>query len=266
MHLKVCAIAAAAAMTLATAASAGVTSFSVNGETITKAQQEMLIQQYTARGQARSGQMESQVRFLLTRDQLLQQEARKMKLAEREDVRKMIDNATKNILMSTGINDWLEKNPVKDEEVCMHFEAEKKRWGDKEVRVRHILVKDEETAKTVLAKVRRNPQDFAKLAAEYSADTQVNKSHGGLIEWTSPNMFEQDFAEGFKSLKVGSIAPKPIKTALGWHIVKLEGSRKAQRYADFDTEAPELRQRLVAVKVQSYIEELIKTAKIKDLK
>ena len=109
-------------------------------------------------------------------------------------------------------------------------------------------------------------QTAAKLAAEYSADTQVNKSHGGLIEWTSPNMFEKDFAEGFKSLKVGSIAPKPIKTALGWHIVKLEGSRKAQRYADFDTEAPELRQRLVAVKVQSYIEELIKTAKIKDLK
>ena len=72
MHLKVCAMAAAVAMTLATAASAGVTSFSVNGETITKAQQEILILQYTARCQARSGKMESQVRFLLTRDTLLQ--------------------------------------------------------------------------------------------------------------------------------------------------------------------------------------------------
>jgi len=42
----------------------------------------------------------------------------------------------------------------------------------------HILVKDKKTADKILAQVKQNPGDFAKLAAQYSQDTS-NKNSGG---------------------------------------------------------------------------------------
>lgn len=116
MAIKHFAVGCAAILTAA-GAMAATSNFTVNGQTITKAQQEELIRVYTSRGQERTPQLETQVRHLLTRDALLLQEARKAKISERDDVQRMIDNATKNILMSTVINDWLAKNPVKEEEV-----------------------------------------------------------------------------------------------------------------------------------------------------
>lgn len=242
---------------------AATTTFTVNGQTITKAQQEDLIRVYTSRGQERTPQLENQVRHLLTRDALLLQQARKEKIAERDDVKRMIDNATKNILMSTVINDWLAKNPVTDQEVKALFDKEQQRWGKTEVSVRHILVDDEKTAKSLLAQVQKGG-DFDKIAREKSKDTVQNRALGGLIDWTSPNMFDKEFAESFKNLKPGQIAKKPIKTHLGWHIVKLEGVRPAQRFVDFQAEAQGLRQLLAQQRVQNYVDELMKNAKISD--
>lgn len=134
MAIKHFAVGCAAILTAA-APWPATSNFTVNGQTITKAQQEELIRVYTSRGQERTPQLETQVRHLLTRDALLLQEARKAKISERDDVQRMIDNATKNILMSTVINDWLAKNPVKEEEVKALFEKEQKRWGKTEVSV-----------------------------------------------------------------------------------------------------------------------------------
>ena len=193
MALKHIAFGCAAVMAAA-GAMAATSSFTVNGQTITKAQQEELIRVYTSRGQERTPQLETQVRHLLTRDMLLLQEARKAKISERDDVRRMIDNATKNILMSTVINDWLAKNPVKEEEVKALFEKEQKRWGKTEVSVRHILVEDETTAKDLLARVKKGG-DFDRIARENSKDTAQNRAMGGLIDWTWPNFFDMDSAD-----------------------------------------------------------------------
>lgn len=262
MALKHIAVGCAAALAAASALAA-TASFTVNGQTVSKAQQEELIRVYTSRGQERTPQLETQVRHLLTRDALLLQEARKAKLSDRDDVRRMIDNATKNILMSTVINDWLAKNPVKEEEVKALFDKEQKRWGKTEVSVRHILVADQKTANSLLKKVQKGG-DFDKIARENSKDTAQNRAMGGLIDWTSPNMFDKEFAESFKNLKPGQIAKKPIKTHLGWHIVKLEGVRPAQRFVNYAAEAQGLRQLLTQQRVQNYVDTLIKNADIKD--
>ena len=263
MFLKKCAVAAAAAL-VSISAGAAAPAFTVNGETVTSAEQETLIRQYTDRGQARTPQLESQIRWILARDKVLLQLARKDKLAQRDDVQRMIDNATKNILMSTVVNDWLAKNPVKEEDVKALFEAEKKRWGNTEVRVRHILVKDEKTANNLMRRIRKG-EDFGKLASENSLDTQQNKLDGGLIEWNSPNMFDKEFAECFKDLKPGQMAKKPVKTHLGWHVVRLEGKRKAVRFSNYEADAPALRQLLTQQRAQAFTTELVKKADIKDI-
>ena len=62
--MGLCAIAAGLAIGCAQAAT---TSFTVNGELVSKAQQESLIAASTARGQTRTPQLENQVRMLLVR-------------------------------------------------------------------------------------------------------------------------------------------------------------------------------------------------------
>lgn len=238
-------------------------SFTVNGQTITKAQQEELIRVYTNRGIERTPQLESQVRQMLTRDAVLLQQARKDKLADRDDIRRLIENASKNILMSAVVNDWLAKHPVSDAEVKALFEQEHKKWGNTEVSVRHILVDDEKSAKNLLARVQKGG-NFDQIARENSKDTAQNRAMGGLIDWTSPNMFDKQFAESFKNLKPGQIAKKPVKTSLGWHVVKLEGKRDAQRFVNFMAEEAGLRQLITQQKAQMFMDGLVKNAKINE--
>ena len=143
------------------------------------------------------------------------------------------------------------------------FDKEHKRWGDTEVSVRHILVEDEKTARKLLTSIQKGA-DFGSVARENSKDTAQNRAAGGLIEWTSPNMFDKEFAASFRNLKPGQTAKKPVKTQLGWHIVRLEGKRPAQRFVNLQAEEHALRQLLSQQKVQGFIDDMIKKAKITD--
>ncbi|HBC70118.1 MAG TPA: peptidylprolyl isomerase [Sutterella sp.] len=247
----------------ATAAQAEVQSFKVNGQLVTKAQQEKIIKNMTSRGQIRTPQLESQVRNRLTSEIVLQQEAEKLKLNRRQDVKEAIDAARNAILTNAAVNEYIKKHPVSDADVQKLYNQEKTRWGSQEVSVRHILVKDEATARRLLDEIKKGG-DFAKLARENTLDTQANKNAGGLIEWTSPRIFEPSFAEGFKNLKKGELAATPIKTSLGWHIMKLEDTRAATRYSNYKDWEPVLRRALVQQRVQSHIDELVRKAKIQN--
>lgn len=133
------------------------------------------------------------------------------------------------------------------------------------MQVRHILVKDQATAEKLLKDL-KGGADFAKLAKEQSVDTQENRNAGGLIPWTSANLFDKDFAAGFAGLKAGELAKAPVKSRLGWHVVKLEGKRAAQRFADYNAWAPQFKQLLAQQKVQQYVAGLVKKAKVTPLK
>ena len=144
----------------------------MNGELITKTEQEDMIKAATARGQQRTEELENQVKQLLTQQSVLVQEAKKQHLDRKSDVRRAIERARESILMQALVEDYLKKNPVPESDVRALFDAEKKRWGDTEVQVRHILVKDQATAEKLLKDL-KGGADFAKLAKEQSVDTQI---------------------------------------------------------------------------------------------
>lgn len=245
----------------ATAAQAATQTFKVNGQTISKAEQEQLISAMTARGQARSAQLENQVRYMLTRDAVVLQEAKKQKLENNSQVKKALEEAKNNILRQTLVNEYVKKHPVTDAEIKKLYDTEKERWGDTEVQVRHVLVQSENVARDLLARIKKG-DDFAKIAKDYSLDSQANKDAGGLIEWNSPNVFDKTFAEAFSKLKVGEVSKNPVHTSLGWHVIKLEGKRPAQRWKDYKEVQPALRQALTQQRVMEYVNSLVQKAKI----
>ena len=87
-----------------------------------------------------------------------------------------------------------------------------------QVWARHILVKDEATAKQVLARL-NNGEDFGKVASEVSIDTG-SAAKGGDLGWFGPGVMVPEFEQAAFALKVGEIS-QPIKTQYGYHIIQV---------------------------------------------
>jgi len=91
-----------------------------------------------------------------------------------------------------------------------------------EFAARHILVDSEAKAKELRAKIVAG-EDFAKLAGENSTDP-VSKKEGGLLGYFGMGQMVQEFEAQVVKMQKGEIS-EPVKTAYGWHIIKLEDRR-----------------------------------------
>lgn len=86
------------------------------------------------------------------------------------------------------------------------------------VRAKHVLVDDEETAKTVYEKAIAG-EDFDALIAEYGNDPGMEQNPDGYV-FTTGEMVPE-FEKGAFELEVEKIS-EPIKTAYGYHVIKKE--------------------------------------------
>jgi len=94
---------------------------------------------------------------------------------------------------------------------------------EKEVRARHILVKDEALAKSLIEQINKGA-DFAKLAAENTTDPG-SKANGGDLGFFGRGMMVPEFDAVAFALEPGKVAQSPIKTQFGWHVLKVEEVR-----------------------------------------
>ncbi|MGE0154430.1 MAG: peptidylprolyl isomerase [Reyranellaceae bacterium] len=95
-----------------------------------------------------------------------------------------------------------------------------------EVNARHILVKSEDEAKTVIADLKKNG-DFGKIAKEKSTDTGSG-ANGGDLGWFKKGDMVPEFSEAAFQLKKGEVSAAPVKTQFGFHVIKLEDRRPAK--------------------------------------
>jgi peptidyl-prolyl cis-trans isomerase C len=99
----------------------------------------------------------------------------------------------------------------------------KLRKGGTEVNARHILVKTEKEALAIIGQLRKGA-NFAKLAKQKS--TGPTKVQGGNLGWFGKGDMVKEFDAVVFTLKIGQVAPKPVRTQYGWHVIKVIGKRK----------------------------------------
>lgn len=91
-----------------------------------------------------------------------------------------------------------------------------------EFSARHILVATEEKAKELRAKIVAG-EDFQKLAKENSIDPG-SKGEGGFLGYFGVGQMVPEFENVVVKMQKGELS-EPVKSAYGWHIIKLEDRR-----------------------------------------
>lgn len=154
---------------------------------------------------------------------------------------------------------------VTDQEVQKYFKDNYAKYGGQEeqVKARHILVKTEQEALTIIKELQAKA-DFADLAKKKSTDTN-SKDSGGELDYFTRGQMLPEFEEAAFSQKIGEISKEPVKTKYGYHIIQVEDHKDAV-IPDFEKVKNSVRTDALNnaknLKVQSYFSQLKQNAKI----
>ena len=92
-----------------------------------------------------------------------------------------------------------------------------------EFKASHILVKDEQQAKGVIAQLGKGAK-FEELAKKLSTD-EGSKKQGGDLSWFTPDKMVKPFSDAVAGLKKGEYTKTPVQTQFGWHVIRLDDTR-----------------------------------------
>lgn len=146
-----------------------------------------------------------------------------------------------------------------DAELHAEYDTAVSQMDKTEYHARHILVPTKEQAEQIIKKLKSGAK-FDELAKSQSTDTG-SKNNGGDLGWFTTSRMVKPFADAVKGLKKGEVSPTPVQTQYGWHVIQLEDTREASPPA-FDQVKPQLTDAVMRKKLQAYVEELKKQAKI----
>jgi peptidyl-prolyl cis-trans isomerase C len=231
----------------------------VNGKAIPSSRADQAVKQVVAQGQgADSPQLRDAVKQQLIAREVMMQEAVKQGYDKNPEVKQALESARQTIVINALARDYITKHPVTDAEVKAEYDRFVKTTGDKEYHVRHILVEKEADATAIIAKIKGGAK-FEDLAKQ-SKDTGT-ANNGGDLDWASPSSFPPEFAAGLTGLQKGQVTEKPVKTQVGYHVIKLDDVRQA-KLPTLDELKPQIQDSLSQQKLASYQEEMVKKAKV----
>jgi peptidyl-prolyl cis-trans isomerase C len=145
-----------------------------------------------------------------------------------------------------------------DAELHAEYDTAVSQMDKSEYHARHILVASKDQADQVIKKLKGGAK-FEDLAKAQSTDTG-SKNNGGDLGWFTTSRMVKPFADAVKNLKKGELSP-PVQTQYGWHVIQLEDTREASP-PPFDQVKPQLTDAVMRKKLQAYVEDLKKQAKI----
>ena len=235
----------------------------VNGTPIPKSRVDMLAKQRTGMGQPESPEMRKAIIDQLVLQHLVAQEALKKGLDKSPEVQEQIALTRENILANAFVQDYVKNTPVSDDELKAEYDKVKAQMTGKEYKARHILVKKESEAKEIIAKLKKDPSLFEKLAKEKSQDPG-SKNNGGDLGWFDPRSMVPEFGAAVAKLEKGKFTMEPVKTQFGYHVIQLEDSRPMQ-VPPFDQVKPGLTQQVQQQKLKKLVDDLKAGAKIEIL-
>jgi peptidyl-prolyl cis-trans isomerase C len=203
----------------------------VNGEAITRTMYSLYFQD-RMRGvpdAQNSPEMQMNVLNELANIFIVAQDAEKKGLQDRPDVAASIKLLKEKLLTQITIQDFANNHQPSDDEIEKAYQDEYAGQSGTEYKARHILVKEQEEASSLIEKL-NGGADFAELAKEHS--TGPTGKDGGDLGWFDISQMVKPFGDALKAMEKGKHSAAPVKTQFGWHVILLEDTR--------ETEAPSM--------------------------
>jgi peptidyl-prolyl cis-trans isomerase C len=217
-----------------------------------KAYFDFLLKERVSQGQPDSPELRNALREELNTRELLVREAKKKGMDKNSDIRNQMDLASQTVLVRAYVTDWVKDNPVPDAALHKEYDQIKSQIGDKEYKVRHILVEKESDAKDVIVELQKG-EKFEKLAVR--SKDPGSKDKGGDLDWNAPGNFVKPFSDAMVATPKGKFTDQPVQTQFGWHVIMVEDVRDAKIPA-FEEVKPQLVQRMQAQMLYQYFKEL----------
>jgi len=166
----------------------------------------------------------------------------------------------KELLSQALIENFVQSHPISEDIIKAEYDKTKAKAGDTEYRARHILVNSEKEAKNLLAKLTAGKKaKFEDLAKKESKDSSAG--NGGDLGWTLPANLVPEFANAMVKLKKGEINKEPVQTKFGWHVIRLEETRKLD-FPAYDKLKNRIANQMQQQQLRKYVQELRAGAKI----
>ena len=236
------------------------TAFTVNGQTVSVAEQKELMKVLADRGVKDQKQQLEAARSILAQEKLIEEAAKKANIAQDPAVKALIAERKTEIYSAELVRKNAAAHPLTDADLKKTYEEVKKQYDPNEIKVRHILVKTEQEAKDIIKSLTAGG-DFAAIAKEKSLD-QGTAAQGGEIPFTNIRRIAiPGFAETAMALNKGSLLPVPFHSALGYHVIQLQDKREVP-LPSFDALKPQIQNLAAQRQAQQYMADLMKNAKI----
>ena len=188
----------------------------------------------------------------------LAQEAEKAKLQDEPKVAAEIEFQRDRTLH----NAYFAKNGVStvtDDELKARYDKEVAALPTtEEVHARHILLKTKEEAEAVIKQL-DGGADFETVAKEKSTGPSGPK--GGDLGFFGPGQMVPAFEKAAFALKDGEYTEQPVQTQFGWHVIKVEGRKPAEK-PTFEQVKDQVRQVVMQEKYLALVQSARKNLKV----
>jgi peptidyl-prolyl cis-trans isomerase C len=185
------------------------------------------------------------------------QEADKQKLGEGEP-KARLELVGKSAMAELLFKKYTEGTEPTEEELKAEYDARIAEAPKQEFHARHILVDDEAKAKELITKL-DGGANFEQLAKDNSKDG--SSAEGGDLGWFNPNQMVKPFSDAVQQLEIGKYTATPVQSEFGWHVIKLE-EKRATTPPPYDAVKPQLAPLVNQKKFETYLKDLVKSAKV----
>ncbi len=190
--------------------------------------------------------------------------AKKEGVEKTPDFKENIEKLKEELLVSLWMKAQMENAIVSDSEAKEFYEDNKDKFKMPEtVHARHILVKDEEGAKALIAEMKTLKDEALKtkfIELAKSKSTGPTGPKGGDLGSFAKGQMVPEFDAAVFTLKKGEITVVPVKTQFGYHVIFLE-EKKAASSVPYEQVKEKIIQTLKQKQFQTKLTEVAKELK-----
>ena len=232
----------------------------VNGKAIQQSLVDLVVRQGASSGRPDTPETRQAIVDQLTMQAVVADAAVGKGLDKSEGIAEQIDAVRQSILANAYVQDYIKNNPVTDDALRAEYERIKATLTGSEYKARHILVEKEAEARDIIARLKKDPGAFAKLARERSKD-DGSKGNGGDLGWFDLAGMVPEFGAAVSKLEKGKITDEPVKTQFGYHVIQLEDSKPIEA-PPFDEVKPNLAPQVQQQALKKHLDDLKAKARI----